>query len=116
MLIPSQGYLAGLAGKKVYAHQMPVSDYAKSGLPEASWLEEEFARAIRERRFALILDSNTAFLRSYPRGEILERHYEPAGPVFADDAVFRPISGAPIRPGLFWRPRADADTGGSSEP
>lgn len=102
VLIPAQGYLAGLVGKPVYAHQMPVSDYAKSGLPEAPALQEEYRRAIRERRFEVIYDSNTGFVRSYAGPELLAEHYRMAGWVFPDASVFLPISGAQIRPGKIW--------------
>jgi 4-amino-4-deoxy-L-arabinose transferase-like glycosyltransferase len=105
VLIPGQGYLARLAGKRSYAHQMPASDYAKSGLQQASVLEDGYARALREQRFALIIDSNTAFLRNYPRNGELVRHYRKTGWVFPDASRFVPISGAPIRPGTMWIPR-----------
>ena len=103
--MPSQGYLLGLAGKRVSAHQMPVSDYAKSGLPEVAGLAASYADAIRAQRFALIIDSNTTFLRGYPERGLLERYYQPAGWVFPDASVFVPISGPPIRPGVMWKPR-----------
>jgi hypothetical protein len=125
VLIPGQGYLARLAGKRSYAHQMPASDYAKSGLPQAADLEEGYAQALREQRFALIIDSNTTFLRSYPRNGELERHYRMTGWVFPDASHFVPISGAPIRPGTIWVPRessgppptvSDAEASSQSEP
>ena len=107
--MPAQGYLAGLAGKRVYAHQMPVSDYAKSGLPEAGPLEESFAAAIRAKRFALIVDSNTAFVAGYPSGGLLEQHYRAVGWAFADPNLFVPISGPGIRAGKLWVPKKTSD-------
>ena len=105
VLMPVQGYLAGRAGRRVYAHQMPVSDYAKSGFADAEGLRESYARAIREKRFVAVLDSNTAFLRNYLPDDLLERHYEKKGWLFADANVLVPISGAQIRAGTFWIPR-----------
>ena len=110
ILIPAQGYLAGMLGKKVYAHQMPVSDYAKSGLAEAPQLEREFAQAIREKRFAAIIDSTSTFLRNYPRGGVLQEYYRPVRQVVEDRDAFKPISGFRIRPGLLWVPK-DAGEG-----
>lgn len=109
ILIPGQGYLAGLAGKRVYAHQMPVSDYAKSGLPEASALQEEYRRAIRERRFAWIVDSNTGFIQGYAGHRLLEENYRMTGWAFEDPTVFVPISGAQIRPGKIFVRRDDRE-------
>ncbi|MEE2673855.1 MAG: glycosyltransferase family 39 protein [Myxococcota bacterium] len=108
VLMPVQGYLAGRAGKRVYAHQMPVSDYAKSGLPGAEKLRESYARAIGEKRFGAVIDSNTAFLRNYLPDGLLERHYEMKGWLFEDVNVLVPISGARIRSGTFWMPRDSA--------
>jgi hypothetical protein len=105
VLMPVQGYLAGRAGKRVYAHQMPASDYAKSGLPEAGPLLESYEQAVRERRFAAIVDSNTAFLRGYLRDGLLEREYVRKGWLFQDPNVLLPISGAQIRSGTLWVPR-----------
>ena len=105
VLMPVQGYLAGLAGRRVYAHQMPVLDYAKSGLVEAGTLLESYEEAIRERRFAAIVDSNTAFLRGYLRAGLLEEHYHLKSWLFEDMNVLIPISGARIRAGTLWLPR-----------
>jgi hypothetical protein len=105
VLMPVQGQLAAAAGKRVYAHQMPVSDYAKSGLEDAVPLLESYEEAIREKRFAAIIDSNTAFLRSYLPDDLLERHYRMQGWLFEDATVLVPISGAQIRSGSLWVPR-----------
>jgi hypothetical protein len=105
VLIPVGGYLAGLAGKQVYAHQMPVSDFAKSGLAEADPLGESYLEAIRAQRFAAIIDSNTGFLASYPDDTVLRTHYRLVGPIFRDPVTFTPRSGARIRPGSLWVPR-----------
>ena len=105
VLMPVQGYLAGRAGKRVFAHQMPVADYAKSGLADAEELRESYTRAIREKRFAVVIDSNTAFLRNYLPDGLLERHYEMKGWLFEDVTVLVPISGAQIRSGTFWTRR-----------
>ena len=105
VLMPAQGYLAGRAGKRVYAHQMPVSDYAKSGLADAGPLQASYVQAIREQRFAAIIDSNTAFVRNYLPASLLERHYELKGWLFQDTSVLVPVSGARIRAGTLWLPR-----------
>ena len=109
VLIPAQGYLAAMAGKPVYAHQMPVSDFAKSGLPQAAALRESYLSAIREQRFALIIDSTNSFLRRYPDAAVLERYYRRAGWALEDYDTLKPISGFGVQPGVVWVPRKDGE-------
>jgi len=104
VLIPAQGYLAGMAGKRVYAHQRPAFDYAHSGLPEAAELERSYAQAIREQRFAAIIDSTSGFLRGYPSGGVLEARYDQVGHVLGAPDVLKPISGFRVQPGILWAP------------
>jgi hypothetical protein len=107
VLIPAHGYLAAMAGKRSFAHQMPVDDLANSGLAEAEVLRAEFAAAIRARRFAVIVDSTSAFLQRYPDSSVLREHYELSGPVFARPHTLIPRSGWRVSPGLVWRPKAE---------
>ncbi len=102
VLIPAHGYLAGLAGKRIYAHQMPVDDLANSGLPGSESLREEFREAIAARRFDVIVDSGTRFLEHYPDDSVLEQHYRMSGPVFSRRGELVPRSGSQIGPGRVW--------------
>lgn len=104
VLMPAHGYLAGLAGKRVYAHQMPVDDLARSGLEESVALREEFTAAIAARRFAWIVDSTSRFLERYPDTDVLKRNYRIAGPVFDVEGRLTPRSGWQVAPGLVWVP------------
>jgi hypothetical protein len=108
ILIPAQGYLAGLAGKRVYAHQMPVDDLANSGLPGAEALRAEFREAIAGRRFDAIIDSTSGFLEQYPDDQVLKQHYKLTGPAFNEPYSLIPRSGWQVSPGLVWTPREDA--------
>jgi hypothetical protein len=105
VLMPAHGYLAGLASKRVYAHQMPVDDLSRSGLPGAEMVRDEFARAISEQRFELIVDSTSRFLETYPNDQVLKANYRPAGPVFKEADMLVPRSGWRVSPGLVWVPR-----------
>jgi 4-amino-4-deoxy-L-arabinose transferase-like glycosyltransferase len=105
VLIPAQGYLAGLAGKRVYAHQMPVDDLADSGLPGAEALRAEFSEAIAARRFEVIIDSTSSFLEHYPDDHVLKEHYQPTGPAFKNPRSLVPRSGWQVSPGSVWVPR-----------
>jgi 4-amino-4-deoxy-L-arabinose transferase-like glycosyltransferase len=109
VLIPAHGYIAGLAGKDAFAHQMPVDDLANSGLTDAEALREEFRQAITERRFELIIDSSSRFLEAYPDDRVLKDNYKIAGPVFTENADLVPRSGWQVGPGAVWVRRTDAD-------
>ena len=74
-------------------------------LTPANRLLESYEEAIRERRFAAIVDSNTAFLRGYLAAGLLEEHYHLKSWLFEDMNVLIPISGARIRAGTLWLPR-----------
>ena len=102
------GYLAGLAGKRVFAHQMPVDDLANSGLPGAELLRSEFRAAIEARRFAVIVDSTSGFLEQYPDDRVLKEHYQVTGPAFEEPRVLVPRSGWQVSPGKVWAPREAA--------
>lgn len=105
VLIPAHGYLAGLAGKPVYAHQMPIDDLSRSGLPGAESMRKEIADAIATRRFALIVDSTSRFLEHFPNDSVLKENYRVAGPVFEKGRTLTPRSGWQVGPGLVWVPR-----------
>jgi len=102
VLIPAQSYLAGMAGKRVYAHQMPVDDLSRSGLAEAEALREDFARALRDGRFEIVIDSTSRFLQSFPDDTTLKEGYRLSGPVFGDGRTLIPRSGFQVGPGEAW--------------
>jgi 4-amino-4-deoxy-L-arabinose transferase-like glycosyltransferase len=105
VLIPAQGYLAVMAGKRSFAHQMPVDDLANSGLAEADALRAEFVAALRERRFEVIIDSTSTFLQHYPDTSALREHYAISGRAFARPNTLIPRSGWGVSPGLLWLPK-----------
>jgi hypothetical protein len=107
VLIPANGYLAGLAGKRAFAHQMPVDDLANSGLSEGAVLRDAFSDAIASRRFEMIIDSTSRFLEHFPNDRVLEENYRIAGPVFGHRGDLTPRSGWQIGPGVVWVPREE---------
>jgi len=109
VLMPAHGYLAGLAGKSVFAHQMPIDDIEDSGLERAASLREDFVRAIEAQRFALVIDATDRFLERYPNEGILEKYYRLQGPVFSEPRTLIPRSGWGVSPGRVWVPRPSDD-------
>ena len=100
VLIPYHGTLPALAGKRSYAHWMALSDVLRSERGEArDRLSEELKEAIREQRFAAIIVDIPDWLP-----DLLETHYQRAGPVLAEDA-FWPVTGPRIRPEYLYLPR-----------
>jgi hypothetical protein len=71
----------------------------------ASALVRDMRRDIRRQRFAAIVISDSEPPWLY---EDLERYYMRLGPAFANDAVFRPVTGAPRRPEWIYVPRPQA--------
>jgi hypothetical protein len=65
----------------------------------------ERASANRDKRFAAIIDSTSAFVRGHPQGGVLQESSRPLGPVVEDRDAFKPISGFRVRPGLLWVPK-----------
>lgn len=108
VLVPAQGYLAGMAGKRVFAHQMPVDDLSRSGLPGAEALRGEFRQAIDEQRFEIIIDSTSHFLRHYPDDRVLQARYRVLGPVLQQHDLLKPLSGWRVGLGEVWVPRESA--------
>ncbi|MDP6977484.1 MAG: glycosyltransferase family 39 protein [Myxococcota bacterium] len=104
VLMPAHGYLARMAGKRVFAHQMPVDDIQDSGLADAAVLRDAFTQAIAERRFALVIDATDSFLERYPNDHVLKENYRLRGPVFEAPRTLIPRSGWPVSPGRAWTP------------
>lgn len=104
VLIPAHGYLAGMAGKQVFAHQMAIDDLSRSDLPGERELKREFEEAIAAQRFSLIVDSTSRFLEGYPNDHVLKENYRVMGPVFQERGTLVPRSGWQVGPGRVWVP------------
>lgn len=100
--LPFHGHLAELAGKRSYAHTSNVRDVMQTndeGLKAE--LMESIEAAFREKRFAAVVWD---FGRI--QWEELPRNYEPLpGKIFDDPGVFKPVTGARLRPETIYVPR-----------
>jgi len=93
--LPFHGYLAELAGKRSYAHVSNVRDVMQTNDEELkAELTQSIEDAFRQKRFAAVVwDFGTI------RWKELLRNYEPLpGRVFDEPGVFRPVTGARLRP------------------
>ncbi len=101
--IPAHGYLAELAGKPGYAHQLALVDVLRPAQsPERRHLLEELRTAFREHQFSIVvLDEN-----GWVQGE-LEPYYRLYARMFApnEPGLFWPVTGYVTRPDFVWIPR-----------
>ncbi len=95
VLIPYHGYLAEMAGKRSFAHEMAISDVLR-GDPGGwgTYLDEEYQKALGEHRFqAIVLDQE-----DWRYIEVVRQHYEGPTLIFQDKGAFWPITGFRTRP------------------
>jgi hypothetical protein len=99
--IPDHGYLAERAGKRALAHGMTLIDLLQSSdSATAQRVSDELARALEEKRFAVIVldqdwDADLPLLaRNYARREI----------AYVGARTFVPVTGDPRRP-RYWYAR-----------
>jgi dolichyl-phosphate-mannose-protein mannosyltransferase len=111
VFVPFHGYLARLAGKASWAHEMSVLDVLRVERPEAGPLAEAHRAAIRERRFGAIVIDEPDGYAFMPE---IEASYLRTRDLFADPDVFFPVTGTRTRPqhvyvprGALARPEAD---------
>lgn len=101
VLIPYHGYLARLAGKKSYAHEMAIVDILRSDSLHGAVLEAEITLAIEEKQFeAIIIDGAWSY-------EVLRQHYTNHGPILGEEDVFFPVTGFRTRPRYYFGPATD---------
>ena len=92
-----------LAGSPPSIHNTAMGGiFGDHRLPESRTLSEEFSRALREQRYALIVSSGHE-----PYQKELDRYYRLRPSVFtaADRDAFWPVTGVQTRPHLFYVPR-----------
>jgi hypothetical protein len=101
VLVPGEGYLPCLAGKKTYAHRVAVTDALRGGNePARQELTGEIMTAIQQQKFAAIILNAPWF------PEELERYYRLERRVFPDDQVCFPVTGLKTRPEFVYVPRS----------
>jgi hypothetical protein len=102
VFVPYHGFLSKLAGKRTFAHQMPISDVLTCGTEKTtSILEDELKAALSSRRFsAIVLDQDSWFFE-----ELIESNYVKSEAFTADETTGRPVTGWRVRPKWLLVPR-----------
>jgi hypothetical protein len=99
VFIPYHSYLAVLAGKNSYIHEVPLRElagrYGKDIAEDGDRLYDELRKAMKEGRFSVvIIDSEP----SAQLQDILNERYVRKGSVFTSKTVFRQFTGVKSRP------------------
>lgn len=112
--VPRHPYLAELAGKPTFAHELALQDVLRSGLSQQSdLLRAEIQAAARARRFdLLVLDDETWVHHEFAP------YYRHAAEMFAanESGLFWPKSGFVTRPDFVWVPRSDSAAAPAAPP
>lgn len=97
LLIPFHSYLAGMAGKKEFGHEMAIDDILKRA-PKllADSMANQIRNAIASGRFEAIILDHHFFTND------IEKYYNRAGPVFDDPRLFLTRSGSGARPEVIY--------------
>jgi hypothetical protein len=100
VFVPGHPYLARRAGKPAHTHFVGINEILTHGTPAVRGpFADELARALAERRYTLVvLDSPLWFQAE------MEGAYRDAGAVFDEPELFRPVTGARLRPERLFRP------------
>jgi hypothetical protein len=99
--MPAHGYLASLAGKRGYAHEMAINDVIGigGGRPGVE-LREEIAAAIKHERFAAVIVDTDFF-----KHEIEESYHRKGSAIASKDGLW-PETGWRIRPRDLYVPKS----------
>jgi Dolichyl-phosphate-mannose-protein mannosyltransferase len=104
--VPADPGLSVLAGQEPVAHQDAAYDVLRaSGPAAAASFRLSAATAVAGRRFSAIVTDDPGPPLGYPAA--LDRYYHRCPqPLLAGvpGALFRPVAGAPVRPGYLWLP------------
>lgn len=100
VFIPAHGYLAVMAGKRSFAHQMALDDVLRVDDENGSALRVSIALAIRGKRFGAFVQGTN----DWYGGEVLQA-YEKVRDAVPEPDTFYCLSGIRIRPEKIWIPR-----------
>ena len=100
VFMPTHSFYPVLAGRRGYLHQMAVDDVLRGQAGVVGVvLHQEIKRALREKRFSLVITDNDFF------ADDVRASYRPVQKAFDKDGVFFPVTGVRYRPGELFVPR-----------
>jgi hypothetical protein len=98
--VPTDSYLSVMAGKRPHLHEMAADDILSGPPGEVrNRLVEDVGRALRERRWAMVITDNDWFADDVMAG------YQRGADSVGDPTAFYPLSGVHYRPGWIYTPR-----------
>jgi hypothetical protein len=97
--VPTHNYLASLAGKRSYAHEMAIGDVLGAGGRPGAELREEIQAAIKQRRFAAVIVDTDFFRRE------IEESYRLRGNPMATKDGLTLETGWRVRPRALYVPK-----------
>ena len=100
VFVPAHGYLAAMAGKRAFAHQMALDDVLRVDDENSSNLRVAIALAIRSRRFGAFVQGTNEWY-----GAEVNQNYEKQRDAVPEPDTFYCLSGIRIRPEKIFVPR-----------
>jgi 4-amino-4-deoxy-L-arabinose transferase-like glycosyltransferase len=103
--IPSHPYLAEMAGKRAYAHELAITDVLRPGdTPQHQKLMDALRAALRDHRYDLVILDHTGWLK-----DEAEPYYDHVAQMFGknEGELFWPLTGYYTRPDFVWTPKRD---------
>ena len=104
--IPSHPYLAEMAGKPSWAHELALTDVLRRvDSHEHRALMDSLRVALREHRFGLVILDHTGWLK-----EEAQPYYDHVAQMFGENEkeLFWPLTGFYTRPDFVWTPTGDS--------
>jgi hypothetical protein len=100
VFVPTDSYLAPMAGKRPHLHQMAVDDLARAAPnPTTEGLMNQIRGAFAARRWAMVITDNDWFA-----SDVLA-NYDRGGMSVPGGDAFYPVCGVHYRPGWTFRPK-----------
>jgi hypothetical protein len=102
VFVPTDSYLAAMAGKRAQAHQMAIDDILRAPGPRATELRNQIQTAFSQRRWSMVITDNDFFAT-----EVLANYERSVLSVPEPDALY-PVTGVRVRPGWAFKPKQPA--------
>jgi hypothetical protein len=99
VFVPTDSYLAPMAGKRPHLHQMAVDDLLRAPNPTSAELQNRMRTALSERRWSTVITDNDFF------AEDVLANYDRSVLSVTDPDSFYPVTGVHYRPGWVFQPK-----------